>query len=48
MLKWLNGELAAGDCRLQLLTLYKPQGEFMVAVIPHFIEHLAQPIKNTK
>ena len=48
MLKWLNGELAAEECQAQLLALYQPRGEFMVAVIPHFIEHLAQPIKNTK
>jgi hexosaminidase len=48
MLKFFSGELAAENCRLQLLTLYKPQGEFMVAVIPHFIDHLLQPTKSAK
>jgi len=42
MLKWLGGELAAEECQAQLLALYQPRGEFMVAVIPHFIDHLAR------
>ena len=41
MLKWLGGELAAEECQAQLLALYQPRGEFMVAVIPHFIDQLA-------
>jgi len=46
MLQWLSGELAAEACQVQLLALYQPRGEFMVAVIPHFIEHLSLTTHN--
>lgn len=48
MLKWLVGELAAEECQAHLLALYKPRGEFMVAVIPHFIQHLSLTTQKAK
>ena len=46
MLKFFSGELAAEECQAQLLALYQPRGEFMVAIIPHFIDHLALTTHN--
>ena len=45
MLKFFSGELNAEDSQAQLLALYTPRGEFMVAVIPHFIDHLSPALQ---
>ena len=40
MLAFLSDQISAQHCETQLIDLYQPQGEFIVAVIPYFLDHL--------
>ena len=40
MLAFLSDQISAKHCETQLIDLYQPQGEFVVAVIPYFLDHL--------
>lgn len=42
MLGFFDNQQSAQSCREKLLLLYQPKGEFMLAVIPHFIAFLEQ------
>jgi hexosaminidase len=46
MLAFLSDQISVQHCETQLIDLYQPQGEFIVAVIPHFLDHLKRATQS--